>query len=61
MKFIVPEQKGQGNNLQHQEEKKIEISPNEQKNVTHTPYPGLFANGEKRIILLIIQKETQAR
>jgi len=35
MKFIIPEKKGQSNDLQHHEEEKIKISPDEEKDVTH--------------------------
>lgn len=35
MKLIILKKKGQGKYLQHQETKEIEISPDEEKNVTH--------------------------
>jgi hypothetical protein len=35
MKFIIPEKKGECENLQHQEEKKIRISSDEEKYVSH--------------------------
>jgi hypothetical protein len=36
MKFVVPEQKRKGNDLQHQEEEKIKIPSDEEKNVSHS-------------------------
>jgi hypothetical protein len=36
MKFVVPEQKGKCNNLQHQEEEKVEIPSDEEKYITHS-------------------------
>jgi hypothetical protein len=35
MKPVVPEQEKQGNDLQHQEEQKIEIPSDEEKYVSH--------------------------
>jgi hypothetical protein len=46
MKFIVAEKKGQREYLQHQEDKKGEVSPNEQKNITHKTIPAFALAGE---------------
>jgi hypothetical protein len=35
MKFVEPEKKQQRNDLQHQEEQKVEIPSDEEKNVSH--------------------------
>jgi len=35
MKFIVPEKKGKGNNLQHQEEEESGEPSDEEKDVAH--------------------------
>jgi hypothetical protein len=36
MKLVVPHQEGKGNDLQHQEEEKIEIPSDEEKYITHS-------------------------
>jgi hypothetical protein len=36
MKFVVPEKKRKCNDLQHQEEKKIKVPSDEEKNVSHS-------------------------
>ncbi len=35
MKFVIPEQKGKRNNLQHHEEDEVEVSSDEEKYITH--------------------------
>lgn len=35
MKFLIPEQETEGNNLQGQKEQKIEISSDEKKDISH--------------------------
>jgi hypothetical protein len=35
MEFVIPEEKGQRDDLQHQEEEEVEMPSNKEKNVTH--------------------------
>ncbi len=35
MKFVIPEQEGEGDDLQHQEENKIKIPSDEEKYISH--------------------------
>jgi hypothetical protein len=38
VKFVIPEKKGKGYYLHHQEEEEIEIPSDEEKNVAHWVY-----------------------